>query len=45
VFNREQNKSISGFSRPLVSALSVNYRLPAWGRNRILSLAVRDWAF
>ena len=32
VFNRDQNKTISGFSRPLVSALSINYRLPAWER-------------
>jgi len=45
VFNRDQNKTISGFSRPLVSALSINYRLPAWGSNRILSQVVRDWAF
>jgi len=44
VFNRAQNKTISGFSRPLVSALSINYRLPAWGKNRILSQVVRDWA-
>lgn len=44
VFNRDQNKTLSGFSRPLVSAISVNYRLPAWGSNRILSQAVRDWA-
>jgi hypothetical protein len=43
VFNRSQNKSISGFSRPLVSAISVNYRLPAWGSNKILSQVVRDW--
>jgi hypothetical protein len=44
VFNRAQNKTISGFSRPLVSVLAANYRLPAWGANRILSQAVRDWA-
>ena len=44
VFNRGQNKSISGFSRPLVSAISINYRLPAWGSNRIRSQVVRDWA-
>jgi hypothetical protein len=44
VFNRSQNKSISGFSRPLVSTISVNYRLPAWGSNKILSYVVRDWA-
>jgi hypothetical protein len=44
VFNRSQNKSLSGFSRPLVSTLSLNYRLPAWGSNPVLRYAVRDWA-
>jgi hypothetical protein len=43
VFNRSQNKTLSGFSRPLVSAISVNYRLPAWGSNKILSQVVHDW--
>jgi len=42
--NREQNKSISGFSRPLVSVISANYRLPGWGPNKYVSQAVRDWA-
>jgi hypothetical protein len=41
--NRMQNKSISGFSRPFVSVISANYRLPAWGPNRFVSQAVRDW--
>jgi hypothetical protein len=44
VFNRSQNKSLSGFSRPLVSTISINYRLPAWGSNQVLRYAVRDWA-
>ena len=43
VFNRAQNKTISGFSRPLVSVLALNYVLQPWGKNRILSYAVRDW--
>jgi hypothetical protein len=43
VFNRAQNKTISGFSRPLVSVISVNYRVPSPGGNKIVSLAVRDW--
>jgi hypothetical protein len=43
VFNRAQNKTLSGFSRPLVSTISVNYRTPAWESNRILRSAVRDW--
>jgi hypothetical protein len=42
--NRDNNKTISGFSQPLVSVVSVNYRLPAWGSNKLLSYAVRDWA-
>ena len=37
VFNRSQNKSISGFSRPLVSVLSINYRVPAMQGNKIVS--------
>jgi hypothetical protein len=45
VFNRSQNKTISGFSRPLVSVISLNYRVPAPHGNKIVSLAVRDWAF
>ena len=41
--NRMQNKTISGFSRPFVSVFSANYRLPAWGPNRVFSQVVRDW--
>jgi hypothetical protein len=41
--NRMQNKTISGFSRPFVSVLSANYRLPAWGPNKYVSQVVRDW--
>ena len=44
VFNRSQNKSISGFSRPLVSVLSINYRVPAPSGNKIVSEVLRDWA-
>jgi len=44
VFNRSQNKTISGFSRPLVSVISLNYRVPAPEGNKIVSLVVRDWA-
>ena len=42
--NRSANKTISGFSRPLVSVVSANYRLPAWGSNKLISQVVRDWA-
>ena len=45
VFNRSQDKTLSGFSRPLVSVISINYRVPATKGNKIVSLAVRDWAF
>jgi len=45
VFNRAQNKTISGFSRPLVSVISLNYRVPAPAGNKFVSMAVRDWAF
>ncbi len=43
VFQRGQNKYISGYSRPFLSVLAVNYTLPAWGRNKLLSWVVRDW--
>ena len=42
--NRSANKTISGFSRPLVSVISANYRLPAWGPNKFVLQVVRDWA-
>ena len=44
VFNRAQNKTISGFSRPLVSVISINYRVPKPEGNKIVSLVLRDWA-
>jgi hypothetical protein len=43
VYNRGLNKFISGYSRPFVSVLAANYRLPAIGGQRWLSWAVRDW--
>jgi len=43
VFNRQNNKYISGYSRPFVSVLALNYKLPGWGRNKFLSFAVGDW--
>ena len=44
VFNRQLNKTLSGLGRPLVSVIAANYRLPAWGKNKILSYTVKDWA-
>jgi hypothetical protein len=49
VFNRAQNKQISGFSRPLVTTISINYTTPGLrggGKElafRALSQAARDW--
>ncbi len=43
VLNRDINKYISGFSRPIIHVLALNYRLPAWGSNRVVSTLVRDW--
>ena len=45
VFNRPQNKTISGFSRPLVSVISINYLVPKPQGNKIVSWVVRDWSF
>jgi hypothetical protein len=44
VFNRATTKTISGFSRPLVSVLSINYRVPRPAGNRYVSQVLRDWA-
>jgi hypothetical protein len=43
-FNRRTTKTLSGFSRPFVSVLSINYRVPAPAGNKIVSQVVRDWA-
>jgi hypothetical protein len=44
VQNRSAQKTISGFGRPFVNVISVNYRLPARGSNKWVSQIVRDWA-
>ena len=43
VFERSKNKHISQYSRPLTSILAVNYRLPRWEANRVVSEVFRDW--
>ncbi len=47
VFNREANKTISGYSRPLTSILSVNYTTPKFaassGLMKAASWLARDW--
>jgi hypothetical protein len=45
VFNRPMNKYISGLSRPFVWVTAMNYTFPKFGRNKVLSWAVRDWTF
>jgi hypothetical protein len=48
VFNRQNNKYLSGFDQPLVSQIAINYHVPAWhqGKNlgsKALSWLGRDW--
>jgi hypothetical protein len=47
VFNRNQNKQISGFSRPLLLVVSFRYTTPGFAgdntASKALSWAVRDW--
>ncbi len=47
VFNINQNKQISGFSRPLVSIISVNYRTPGFSATNkglhVVSYVAKDW--
>jgi len=43
VFNRAQNKQLSGFSRPQVLSIAFSYTTPAWGNFKALSWVVRDW--
>src|SRR5262249_40563225 len=49
VYNRAQNKQISGFSRPFVLVTSFRYTTPGIAGDgkglRALSWAVRDWNF
>lgn len=45
VFNRGQNKYISGYSRPFVSVLAANYTTPKLARNRWLSMLAGNWQF
>jgi hypothetical protein len=49
VFNRRQQKQISGFSRPLMFVVNFNYTTPGFTASamggRALSWLVRDWTF
>lgn len=44
ILNRDNNKQLSSFSRPLVSILALNYTLPKWGPNKWVRYAVADWS-
>jgi hypothetical protein len=43
VFNRRLNKILSAMDQKYATVIAANYTLPKWGRNRMLSYAVRDW--
>jgi hypothetical protein len=43
VFNRRNNKYISGFSQPWQHILVMNYTLPKLAINRIAAAVIRDW--
>jgi hypothetical protein len=48
VYNRPNNKYLSGYDQPLLSVIAVNYTTPKLTGNgilgnRVLSLAARDW--
>jgi hypothetical protein len=44
-YSRPTNKSIASNSQPQVFNTAFSYRTPAWGENRILRTAIRDWTF
>jgi hypothetical protein len=43
VFNRDNNKQLSGSSRPNWMTMAFNYTTPKWGQNQWLSYVMRDW--
>jgi hypothetical protein len=45
VENRSQFKTLSSNSRPFISGLAINYLVPTWQTNKIVSYALRDWQF
>ncbi|HEY6347743.1 MAG TPA: TonB-dependent receptor [Bryobacteraceae bacterium] len=45
VFNRNQNKYLSMYDRPLDFVLSLNYTTPRVGGHRALSWIARDWTY
>lgn len=45
IFNRQQNKYISGDSQPLQFVVGFTYLTPAVGKNRFVRTILRDWNF
>ena len=45
VFNRRNQKTISSLSEPFVFVFAFNYRIPEFGPNRWVRLAVGGWTF
>jgi hypothetical protein len=43
VFNRNQQKYLSGFDQPFLLVISGTYTTPKMGGNKLVSLAARDW--
>jgi hypothetical protein len=45
VLNRSLNKTISSFSQPLQSVLSINYTTPRFGSNKYVRAVLGDWTY
>jgi carboxypeptidase family protein/TonB-dependent receptor-like protein len=43
LFNRDTNKQLSSFSRPLWNILAFTYTVPQWGPNKWMKYALSDW--
>jgi hypothetical protein len=45
VFDRDRNKQISQFSRPLVLVIGANYRIPTLKTNSVVAAVLSDWQY
>jgi hypothetical protein len=45
VFNRQQNKYISIYDRPITFNISMTYTTPKINTNKVVSYALRDWVY
>jgi hypothetical protein len=43
IYNRQQNKYLSGFDQPFLFTFAGGYTTPKWHGNKALSWATRDW--